>query len=281
MKLCILTDNNAFDYVLSEFGLSIYLEIDKKKILFDMGFSDIFIKNAKKLGIDLFDIDYAVFSHGHPDHTWGLSHYIQNLMEKIELKQKINKPSIVCCPETLKPKWLISGYQYSNMINRETIDSFFTVKETLTPLWITKNLVFLGKIKRTISFEKNVYRENVPKTKIRIDGKMQEDKLFEDSAIACKTKKGLVIITGCSHSGICNIIEYAKKVCKEERVYDVIGGFHLVNANENHLENVCKYIKKQNIKHLHMCHCTDLKAKIKLSKASSNYETGAGLFLHY
>ncbi len=65
---------------------------------------------------------------------------------------------------------------------------------------------------------------------------------MDDSALVYKGNKGLFIITGCSHSGICNIIDYAKKVCQEKRVYGVIGDFHLFEKNER-LEKTIQYLK--------------------------------------
>lgn len=73
MKLTVLVDNNTFvdEYLIGEPGVSYYIECDGKKILFDLGYSDVFLKNAQTLKIDLSDIDDLVISHGHNDHTWG------------------------------------------------------------------------------------------------------------------------------------------------------------------------------------------------------------------
>jgi 7,8-dihydropterin-6-yl-methyl-4-(beta-D-ribofuranosyl)aminobenzene 5'-phosphate synthase len=104
---------------------------------------------------------------------------------------------------------------------------------------------------------------------------------MDDSALVYCSTKGLVIITGCSHSGICNIIEQAKKVCNENRVIDVIGGFHLLNPEKKQLEGTLEYFKKLQPETLHACHCTDLNSKIALSKVSNIQEVGVGLTLNY
>jgi len=74
----VLVENNTLIdlYFKGEPGVSYYLEADGKKILFDTGYSDLFIENAKKMDIDLLDLDYLVLSHSHLDHTWGLQHLI-------------------------------------------------------------------------------------------------------------------------------------------------------------------------------------------------------------
>jgi 7,8-dihydropterin-6-yl-methyl-4-(beta-D-ribofuranosyl)aminobenzene 5'-phosphate synthase len=91
----------------------------------------------------------------------------------------------------------------------------------------------------------------------------------------------LVIITGCSHAGICNIVEYARKVCGDSRVVDVIGGLHLLDPSQSQLEGTLSYLAKLNLSGLHACHCTDLASKIALSSVAPLQQTGVGLTLQY
>jgi len=92
MKITILTDNmTRIDaYYIAEPGISYYLECDGKKFLYDTGYSDVYVQNAKKLGIDLSELDGVVFSHGHNDHTGGLIH----------LPKGSNKIPVYAHPET-------------------------------------------------------------------------------------------------------------------------------------------------------------------------------------
>ena len=265
MKITIVVDNQALEFLLSEFGFSCYIEIDDKKLLFDTGYSGIFLQNASLLGINLYKIDFLILSHGHHDHTWGLANLIQNIMQKVENKKHICKPTLVCCPGALEPKWLMDGYQNGLFLNKETLASFFNIQLTNQPMWLSENMVFLGKIERKLDFEKDAYKENVPPGKTIINGTLQEDQLLDDSAIACKTKNGLVIITGCSHSGICNIVEYAKKVTNQKNVYAVIGGFHLKELDDITLKTI-EYLKKERITKIFPLHCTSKKVKEEFSK---------------
>ena len=82
---------------------------------------------------------------------------------------------------------------------------------------------------------------------------------MDDSALAIKTAKGLVIVTGCSHAGICNIVEYAKKICHESRVHVVLGGFHLLDSSEQ-LEKTIAHFREQRVEQLYPMHCTGLAA---------------------
>ncbi|MGP2467343.1 MBL fold metallo-hydrolase [Yersinia sp. 2540 StPb PI] len=93
--------------------------------------------------------------------------------------------------------------------------------------------------------------------------------------------EGIVIITGCSHSGICNIIDYAIKVTSDKRVRAVIGGFHLLNASSDTLSRTSDYFKQLNAKAVYPCHCTDLKAKIALANAVNIEEVGVGMILNF
>ena len=85
--------------------------------------------------------------------------------------------------------------------------------------------------------------------------------------------------TGCSHAGICNIIEYAKKVCGVNKVHGVIGGFHLFEKGERLTETI-EYLKSQNISLLYPCHCVSLEAKIEMGKSLMIHECGVGLQLN-
>ena len=88
---------------------------------------------------------------------------------------------------------------------------------------------------------------------------------------------GLFIITGCSHSGICNIIEYAKRVCSNARIAGVIGGFHLF-ADDKRLAQTVDHLAAQNMTHAYPCHCVSLIAKAKMLSAGLPVEeVGVGM----
>ncbi len=112
-------------------------------------------------------------------------------------------------------------------------------------------------------------------------GEDSPDTLLDDSALAYRSPEGLVIITGCSHSGICNIVQYAKQVCHDERIVDIIGGFHLLQPEPARLQGTVAYLKRHELTALHACHCTDLPSKIALAAAAPIREVGVGLTLSY
>ena len=142
-------------------------------------------------------------------------------------------------------------------------------------MWLTERLVFLGQIERTNDFEA---KSPIGKIKGSI---LDDDYLMDDSALAYKSRKGLVIITGCSHAGICNIVEYAKKICEEDRIIDIVGGFHLLNPSNEQLQGTLHYMNELKPEKVHACHCTDLNSKIALSRFVDLKEVGIGLVLQY
>ncbi len=226
MKLTVLVDNNTFidRYFVGEPAVSYFIECDGRKILFDVGYSDAFIANAKKLGIDLTDIDYLALSHGHIDHVGGLPHLLRLYSESGIREGRPDRPRLLTHPFTLLRQTYDRPGKEKLSLDRSDLDGYFQIEETVEPLWINEKLVFLGEIERRNDFE-----AGEPFGKIIKNGVLEDDFVVEDSALAYRSRDGLVIITGCSHSGICNIVEYARKVCREDRVVDIIGGFHLLN----------------------------------------------------
>lgn len=272
MKLTVLVDNNSLidNYLLAEPALSFLIEDDNARVLFDTGYSDVLIKNANLLDIDLIT-DYIVLSHGHEDHSFGLN----DLIHLYNNKGLIHKTSLISHPESFKEK-IIGNKIASPLINLNLLSECFKMVFTKEPYWLTENLVFLGEIPRNNDFEGKVPFISV------VDEEKVRDYVLEDSALVYRSSNGLVIITGCSHAGICNIIDYAKQVCNEERIIDVIGGFHLLNASEKVLQKTSDYFSNlQGVDCIHPCHCTDLQAKIALSKRVNVKEVGVGLTLNY
>ena len=262
--------------MLAEAGVSYLIEDNNLRILFDTGFSDAFIRNADRMGEDLLNVDYLVCSHGHVDHTWGLSEYVKLIYRSESLGKKFKRPQFLAHPMALMPKRFLINENVNAEIG-PTIKRLFKTKIQKEPYWFNDNLVWLGEIERTNNFEN---QEPIGKVSTH-DGKEIDDYLLEDTAFAYKSKKGLVIITACSHPGICNIIEYAKKVTRENKIYDVLGGFHLQQPSKKVIEKTVQYLKEQRPEKLHACHCTDLKSKIAISEVGDLQEVGSGLILEY
>lgn len=102
------------------------------------------------------------------------------------------------------------------------------------------------------------------------------DLLLDDSALVYHTSDGLYILTGCSHSGICNIIEYAKTLFPDRPVLGVIGGFHLFQCDQR-LQDTIAYFQAQNLQHLYPCHCVSFRAKAEMHRGHPHPRGGRGV----
>lgn len=266
MKLQVLVDNNTYidEYFLGEPAVSYYIEDNEAKILFDTGYSDAFISNANKMGVDLKQINTIVFSHGHNDHTRGFQ-YLPEYMN-------LSNVTVVAHPFCFNSK-LLEKEDIGAPFQLEKMKEICNLRLSDVPLQISDNIVFLGEIPSMNKFE---VRKKIGS--YNCNGIWRDDLSKDDSAIVYKSEKGLFIITGCSHSGICNIIEYAKKVCNEDKIAGIIGGFHLFEIDQQ-LEKTIEYFENNDIDNIYPCHCVSFQAKAKINEKIHVNEVGVGLTL--
>lgn len=278
MKLTVLIDNNTLidRYFLGEPGVSYLIDDSGTKILFDVGYSDAFIANAKKMSINLLDLDFVVLSHGHLDHTWGLFPLIQLYTEGVIENLPLKRPTLIAHPQIFLTRTVGDLPEIGSLITEDKLFPHFDLRLSREPVWITEQLIFLGEVERKTEFESR----NAIGTLVDNGGET-DDFITDDSALVYTSPDGIVIITGCSHAGIVNIVEYAKKISGDDRVLDIIGGFHLLNPSAIQLEGTVEYMKLLTPKAVHACHCTDLQSKIELSKVVNLKEVGVGLTLEY
>lgn len=276
LTITVLVDNTTLtdQYFIGEPGLSLLIATEEKKILFDTGYSDALLFNAAKMGIDLLDLDMVVLSHGHPDHTGGLFPLIRHMARagKRGVPKKI--PALIAHPHCFHPRQKTPDKASWTALPVQEIAGHFTVITSTGPYWLTDNLVFLGEIERTTGFEPF----DPGKRKIVMpDGRKRADMMRDDSALAFCTGAGVRIITGCSHSGIGNIVEQAMAVCNKKKVTDIIGGLHLLSPGRTRLKKTGEYLQALDLKSLHACHCTSLASKIALAGYCPVKETGVGM----
>lgn len=265
MTLTVLVDNNTFidQYYLAQPALCIHIEDEGTNLLLDTGYSDIYLQNAQKMGIDLTQVQKIVFSHGHNDHTGGLAHW--NLA---------NSPEIIAHPDTFVAR-SCGGEEIGSPLSREDVEELFKITFSKQPLQVSSHLVFLGEIPQYTTFE---YRQQLGRS--RHNRLRQPDYVMDDTALAYTTPDGLYIITGCSHSGICNICEHAKKVCNNPNILGIIGGFHLFEC-DNQLEQTIAYFVNNQIQHIYPCHCVSFAAKARMHRQIQMHEVAVGLRIEW
>jgi 7,8-dihydropterin-6-yl-methyl-4-(beta-D-ribofuranosyl)aminobenzene 5'-phosphate synthase len=280
LSLTVLVDNNTLTdrFFTGEPGLSFLLRTAGKKILFDTGYSGAFLANAEKMGIDLRDLDGVVLSHGHLDHTGGLVTLVRLLTEATIEDIPHRVPELIAHPLCCCPKEKLPLQNNGSILDEAGIRRQFPVNLSRCPVWITDDLVFLGEIPRRFSFE----QAEPGRRRIRYpDGRIEPDQLLDDSALVFRSSTGLVIMTGCSHAGICNIAEYGKEVCGERRVVAVIGGLHLLKPSPSRLTKTGEYLQSLQLQALYACHCTSLSSKIALAGYCPVQEVGVGMKLEW
>ena len=248
------------DTLLAEHGLSQLVRVrrqnENRSILFDTGYSRIGVPhNLELLGIDLKEIEAIVLSHGHMDHTGSLHTILDSLDRPVPL---------VVHPEAfLSPRYLGIGegkkLLFPCTLKRDELVSLGAeILESKTPIFLCGNrLLVTGQVERTTPFEKGM-----PNAFLSRDGKEAPDPIWDDQSLVINLKgKGLVIISGCAHAGIVNTVNYAKKITGIEKIYGVMGGFHLSGPTfEPIIEATIEEFKKMDLKMIVPMHCTGWKA---------------------
>ncbi|NPA70630.1 MAG: MBL fold metallo-hydrolase [Crenarchaeota archaeon] len=255
VRIAILVDNYAItpSPVLAEWGLSMYVQVraDGKtyNILYDTGQTGIVVNNAEKLGLDLSKVTHIVISHGHYDHTGGLL----KVLEKTG-----NDVHVIAHPEIFAKKLVIRGtLRYIGIpFSRKDLEDKCELILTRDIVQICPGTYFSGEILRY------GYPEYTPDMYVaREDGRLIRDSMPDDAALIINVRdKGLVILTGCGHSGILNIIEYATSVTGVRKIYAVIGGLHQERESPDRIRELCQILKKKDIKLIMPLHCTGLRA---------------------
>ena len=251
--------------ILAEHGFSALVRLSRggrqKTILFDFGFSEHGAAfNADALGVDLRGVEVLVLSHGHGDHTGGLR----------SLLAKIGRPGIdlVLHPAAFKPdRYLVRSGSKDRFprLAREDLEALgLRVVPTREPLpLLGGDALFLGEIPRTTPFE-----TGMPHAFFLRDGREARDPIEEDSSIVMRLRgKGLIVLSGCAHSGIVNTVRHAMAVTGVDKVHAVMGGFHLSGpAFESVIAPTAEAIKKIGPDYIIPCHCTGRKAILRLEQ---------------
>lgn len=246
-------------------GMSIYIEENNKKILFDMGKNGVFISNAEKMGIDLSSIDYAVISHGHYDHSGGLKYFLEsNSKAKVILSEACRQEEYIS---------IIDGIEHPIGIDRSL---FMDYEDRF--IWVENDYVVLEGMHIMSNIEQTEFvplGNNVLYKKVK-------DQYFHDNfkhelILVFKEDEGDIILTGCSHSGITNMLKTYKKVFSEGRIKALIGGFHLMNPGTRRIQESSKTVDslglvltKYNIGKIYTGHCTGEEAFQILSNRLGN-----------
>ena len=260
-------DMEVKNSILAEHGFSAMVTVStndqSRSILFDFGFSEQgAATNADALGVDLTHIESLVLSHGHMDHFGGLVPLVEKIGKKnVELvlhPTAFRKARHIKVSEELKIK-------LPSLSAEKIREAELSLIESKDPrILLDGSMLFLGEIPKRTEFEKGFPRMFYDDA----DGQSKWDPIEEDSALVAHLKgKGLVILSGCAHSGIINTVKYAQEVSGINKVYVVMGGFHLTGADfEPIIETTTAALKDLDPEYIIPTHCTGRKAVMNIEK---------------
>jgi 7,8-dihydropterin-6-yl-methyl-4-(beta-D-ribofuranosyl)aminobenzene 5'-phosphate synthase len=251
---------------IAEHGFSMLVRIFNEKksnsILFDTGGSpEVILENAKRMEIDLSEVDCIVLSHGHQDHFGGL-------LSAVKAVNKVNLPII-----THENMFGLRGTKRLNGTIRK--HATFPTEAQLSPAKIVRTkqpsliaggmVCVTGEIPRKTSYEKGFSQHMV-----FVNGSWQPDPwIIDDRALVISIKgKGLVVLSGCAHAGIINTVSYAQQITGIKHVYVVMGGFHLAGKEfESRIEQTVEELQRINPELIVPSHCTGWRAMCAIAKA--------------
>ena len=254
------------DTLLAEHGLCLRVRVqqgaEKHTIMFDAGYNNSgVLHNMDILAVDPNEIEAIVLSHAHMDHTGSLHAVLEKISNPIPL---VVHPDAFRYPRFIELKDG-SKKRFPRTLARNELDQRnVKILESKSPTPILDGAILVtGEVERTTAFEKGM-----PNALFEKDGKLQPDPIKDDQALVINLKdKGLVVISGCSHAGIINTVLYAKKLTGVEKVYAVLGGFHLSGAfYEKILEKTIDRLKALAPAVVIPMHCTGRKAMELLSR---------------
>jgi 7,8-dihydropterin-6-yl-methyl-4-(beta-D-ribofuranosyl)aminobenzene 5'-phosphate synthase len=248
--ITILVDNNAVPGMglMAEHGFSALIERPNARILFDTGQGPALAHNSQVLGIDLTGLDLVVLSHGHYDHTGGLERVValnpginvvahpKALSSHLVKRDTDTVPREIGIPH--EPGRLTAGGARFNLLA--------SFSEILDGVWFT------GQVPRSVSNEQD--------TRLLVKGTtgFRQDLIEDDASLLLHTPAGPVLLLGCAHAGVRNILEYVSSQTGLEQLHAVIGGTHLAFCPEHETDAVIEQFDRYGVQCIATAHCTGL-----------------------
>jgi len=260
IRITVLCENLAGGLVgVGEHGFSAFIETGEGKYLFDTGGGRTVVENSLALRKDLRTVQKVFLSHGHNDHTGGLPHVL-SIRGAVDVHVH---PDVFVDRMALRKDKDGEIRRFAGMIYKksylEFLGAHFILNSEFTE--VRKGIFLTGTVPRTTDFERpdpSLFRET--------GGERVQDTLPDDQSLVLDTEKGLILIFGCAHSGMINIMNYVMQQMNKDQFYAVLGGTHLGFLSPEQLEESIRSLKKMNVYRLGLSHCTGLRAAFRLQQ---------------
>ena len=272
-RIYTLSDNTSIRQGFGrEHGLSILIQMDQDSYwLWDTGQSSLFLESAQKFGLDLKKLKGVALSHGHYDHTDGLS----TLLNEVDFKGPI-----YANPDFAVDRFKIQKGSVPKPIGLNKaklpwpLPGFAGVSGSLE---LSNGLTFISKIERRPGLYQSV-------DDFYLDAKEQLPDFVEDDAcLVLLSNRGPVVILGCCHSGLANTLYQVRDILGLNRVFSIIGGMHLINAPDSSLHQTVQVLKEFSIEYIYPCHCTGKKSTdfLKEQLPGKVFDIGTGSVIEF
>ena len=245
VAITVLCDNHAADGLEAEHGFSLWIETAGKTILFDTGQGAALLRNAAALGLDLSRTDAVVLSHGHYDHTGNLS----------EVLLKAPHAQLYLHPDALLERYSIHAAPKPIGMPVPSCETVKALPEeqcrwVTAPLQIAEQVWLTGPVPRKTTYEDTGGPFFTDKQGRR------PDNIADDLSLWIETPLGRVVSLGCCHAGVINTLDFICEKADDKSVFALIGGMHLLHAEQGRLAHTAEALKKYAIQQVYPCHCT-------------------------
>ena len=243
LKMTVLIDNIAAEPLVCEWGLSILIEADNRKILLDTGADGQFLQNAGLLGENLAEVDIGVLSHAHSDHADGLvAFFACNDHADFLLREGCRENCFGITDGTLEYIGIRKGLmdRYAHRIRFVS-----GLHEIADGIWLLPH--------RAGDYSAVAERNGLF---IMDNGSCRPDDFAHEQSLVIETEKGLAVFNSCSHTGMDNILAEVRDMLGEKRIYAYVGGLHLYKMTDEELSVLCDEIRASGIEQILTGHCT-------------------------
>jgi 7,8-dihydropterin-6-yl-methyl-4-(beta-D-ribofuranosyl)aminobenzene 5'-phosphate synthase len=260
VKITVLCENSVFGIgswgATAEHGWAVFLETDQGNFLVDTGQGMSIVNNARILKKDLGTLQGIILSHHHSDHTGGLLSVLETSGPvKVYAHPDIFKDSYSI---QIEGKEFAVGIPFKRSILESYGAQFVFVSQYRE---IAPGFFLTGEIPRHTPFEKGD-----PKLVIKGAKGYEPDLIQDDLTVVLDTAQGLVIILGCSHAGLVNIIDYVRDKTGKSNIYAIIGGTHLAFAQPEQLDATISKLKACAVQKIGVSHCTGMASALRMSQ---------------